>query len=60
MDLGFSQTQIVFGYWAFCAIFGALALLISAPVYKLIAIGALGLIVVVVLLALSRTRPPAN
>jgi hypothetical protein len=44
----------------FCAVFGALALLISAPVYKLIAIGALGLIVVVVLLALSHTRPPAK
>jgi UDP-GlcNAc:undecaprenyl-phosphate GlcNAc-1-phosphate transferase len=57
MDLGLSQKQIVFSYWAFCAVFGALALVISAPVYKLIALGALGLLVVAVLLALSRTRP---
>ncbi len=56
MDMGLSQKQIVFGYWAFCAVFGVLALLISAPIYKLIAIGALGLIVVVLLLALSRSR----
>ena len=53
MDLGLSQRQIVVGYWVFCAVFGTLALVISAPVYKLIAIAALGLIVVGVLAALS-------
>jgi len=57
MDLGLSQKQIVVGYWVFCGVFGALALVISAPIYKLIAIGALGVIVVIVLLGLSRTRP---
>jgi len=56
IDLGLSQRQIVLGYWTFCALFGALALLISAPVYKLIAIGVLVLIVVGLLLLLSRRQ----
>jgi UDP-GlcNAc:undecaprenyl-phosphate GlcNAc-1-phosphate transferase len=63
MDLGFSQRGIVLGYWAFCAVFGALALIISAPAYKLIAIGVLGLIVVGVLVLLSwrqSRRGPAD
>jgi UDP-GlcNAc:undecaprenyl-phosphate/decaprenyl-phosphate GlcNAc-1-phosphate transferase len=53
IDLGLSQRQIVIGYWAFCGVFGALALLISAPLYKLIAIGVLVLIVVGLLVFLS-------
>jgi UDP-GlcNAc:undecaprenyl-phosphate GlcNAc-1-phosphate transferase len=56
MDLGLSQRQIVLGYWTFCGVFGALALLISAPLYKLIAIGALVLIVVGLLALLSRRQ----
>ncbi|MEP7358762.1 MAG: MraY family glycosyltransferase [Anaerolineales bacterium] len=54
MDLGLSQRQIVLGYWVFCAVFGALALIISAPAYKLIALSVLGLIVVAILVLLSR------
>jgi UDP-GlcNAc:undecaprenyl-phosphate GlcNAc-1-phosphate transferase len=53
-DRGFSQRQIVIGYWIFCAVFGGLALLMPAPIYKLIALGALTLIVVVVLIWLSK------
>jgi UDP-GlcNAc:undecaprenyl-phosphate/decaprenyl-phosphate GlcNAc-1-phosphate transferase len=56
IDLGLSQRQIVVGYWLFCAVFGGLALLISAPVYKLLAIGMLGVIVVAVLAALRRRQ----
>jgi UDP-GlcNAc:undecaprenyl-phosphate GlcNAc-1-phosphate transferase len=56
MDIGLSQRQIVLGYWVFCAVFGALALIISAPVYKFIAIGVLGLIVVGILVLLSRRQ----
>ncbi len=56
MDLGLSQRQIVLGYWGFCAVFGALALFIPAPDYKLIAIAALGLIVVGVLAMLNRKQ----
>ncbi len=54
LDRGFSQRQIVIGYWIFCAVFGALALLISAPIYKLLALGVLGLLVVGVLVVLTR------
>lgn len=53
MDLGLSQRQIVLSYWTFCGVFGALALLISAPVYKLIAIGTLVMIVAGLLALLS-------
>lgn len=56
LEVGFSQRQIVFVYWGFCAVFGALALFIPAPDYKLIALGVLGLIVVGVLVALSRKQ----
>jgi UDP-GlcNAc:undecaprenyl-phosphate GlcNAc-1-phosphate transferase len=56
VDLGLSQRQIVVGYWAFCGVFGALALLISAPLYKLIALGTLVLIVVGLLLLLNRRQ----
>lgn len=54
LDRGFSQRQIVIGYWLFCGVFGALALLISAPIYKLLALGVLGMLVVGVLVALTR------
>lgn len=56
LDLGLSHRQIVLGYWMFCGVFGALALLIAAPLYKLLALGALGLIVIVLLLALRRRQ----
>ena len=56
MDIGFSQRQIVLGYWAFCAVFGALALIISAPAYKLIAISVLALMVIGILVLLSRRQ----
>ncbi len=56
MDLGLSQRQIVVGYWVFCALFGALALLISSRIYKLIAMGLLGLLVVGVLVMLRRRQ----
>jgi UDP-GlcNAc:undecaprenyl-phosphate/decaprenyl-phosphate GlcNAc-1-phosphate transferase len=57
IDLGLSQRQIVVGYWVFCAVFGTLALVIDAPVYKLIAMGALGLVVVGLLATLRRRGP---
>jgi UDP-GlcNAc:undecaprenyl-phosphate GlcNAc-1-phosphate transferase len=53
-DLGWSQPQIVFLYWAFCASFGALALLVSSRMLKLIAILCLAVWVMVVLTVLSR------
>ena len=53
-DLGLSQWQVVAIYWGFCALFGALALLVSPPLYKLIAIAGLAAAVTVVLATLSR------
>jgi UDP-GlcNAc:undecaprenyl-phosphate GlcNAc-1-phosphate transferase len=59
LDRGYSQRAIVYGYWIFCAVFGFLVLYLPR-VYKLVALGALGVIVVVILLALSRTKPTAR
>ena len=38
LDIGFTQRQIVLSYYAFCAIFGALAALLENRLYKLIAL----------------------
>jgi hypothetical protein len=59
MDLGLSQRQIVLGYWAFCGVFGALVLVLPR-VYKLVALGVLGLVVVALLLVLSRREDRAR
>lgn len=42
LDIGFTQRQIVLSYYAFCALFGGLALLLENRVYKVIALVALG------------------
>jgi len=58
LDLGLSQRQIVVVYWAFCAIFGLVALFIPR-VYKLPVLVLLGLVVVGALRWLStRAQPP--
>ncbi len=60
LDLGLSHRQIVVMYWAFCAVFGALALLIPSPAYKLPVLLLLGLIVLGALRWLStRAQPPS-
>ncbi|NLX09726.1 MAG: undecaprenyl/decaprenyl-phosphate alpha-N-acetylglucosaminyl 1-phosphate transferase [Chloroflexi bacterium] len=38
LDMGLSQRQIVFGYYVFCSIFGAIALVTASRLYKLIAL----------------------
>ena len=48
-DLGFGQRQIVLGYYAFCSAFGLLALSIGPRIFKLLALIALGGIVLAVL-----------
>jgi UDP-GlcNAc:undecaprenyl-phosphate GlcNAc-1-phosphate transferase len=53
-DLGFSERAIVFAYWGFCALFGALALIVSSWLYKLIALLTIGIGVVILLAYLSR------
>jgi UDP-GlcNAc:undecaprenyl-phosphate GlcNAc-1-phosphate transferase len=52
-DLGLSQRTIVILYWAFCALFGLLALVV-APWQKLVALATLSVGVILVLALLSR------
>lgn len=62
-DLGFTQRQIVLGYYAFCTLFGVLTLIISSELYKFVALAVLLAIVAVVLFILQRrmaVTPPAG
>jgi UDP-GlcNAc:undecaprenyl-phosphate GlcNAc-1-phosphate transferase len=54
LDRGFSQRQIVVGYYLFCAFFGVLTLITSSRLFKFIALGVLGLLVIGGFLALTR------
>ncbi len=54
LDLGLSQRQIVAGYYLISALFGALALLIEARIYKLLALGLLGVVTLIVLILVAR------
>lgn len=56
LDLGLSQRMVVVGYWGFCALFGLLALMVSSRIYKLLALGALGMAVLSLLAWLSFRR----
>ncbi len=53
-DMGFSQRQIVTGYYVFCLAFGALTLITSSQLFKFIALGVLLLIVGAALILLTR------
>lgn len=53
-DMGLSQRAIVLAYWAFCGLFGLLALTISSRLYKLIALLVIGGLVIATLVFLSR------
>lgn len=53
-DMGFPQPVIVMAYWAFCGIFGLLALTVSSRLYKLLALLVLGSAVILVLALLAR------
>lgn len=52
-DLGLSQRTVVVGYYAFCAGFGGLALILANRFHKLIALGILGVIVLGTLAVLT-------
>jgi len=54
LDAGISTRTIVLLYWSFCALFGALALLISSRIYKLVALGILGTFTIALLIRLSQ------
>ncbi len=55
-DAGFSQRAVVFLYWSVSAFFGILALVISSRLYKLVALGVLGGLIVGLLIYVSRER----
>ncbi|MDQ7030252.1 MAG: MraY family glycosyltransferase [Ardenticatenia bacterium] len=62
-DAGYSQRQVVVGYWGVCAFLGALALLLPAPLYKLLALtffGSLGALVLRVLVPPHVSPPVAQ
>lgn len=54
-DMGISERAIVLLYWAFCALFGVLTLIISSRINKLLALIGIGVGVIVVLARLSRS-----
>ena len=54
LDKGLSERTIVLGYWGFCAIFGAMTLLLDDRVYKLTALIGLGIVALAVLIWASR------
>ncbi len=58
-DLGLSQRQVVVGYYALCAGFGGLALILQNRVHKLVALGVLTVLVVGTLVALT-IRPQSS
>lgn len=49
VDLGLSERKIVVGYWAFCAAFGLVTLLLDGAAQKVIALGTLGMLALRVL-----------
>jgi len=57
VDIGFTQRQVVWGYYAFCAIFGVLALVTSSRFFKLLALLVLGSLILAVLWWASKQTP---
>lgn len=56
IDLGVSQRQLVIAYYLFCACFGVLTLVTGSRLFKFVALGVMGLIVVAGFLILNRYR----
>ena len=53
-DSGLDERTIVVGYWAFCALFGGLTLLLDDRLFKLVALIGLGIVGLIVLLWAAR------
>jgi len=56
LDMGFSQRQIVSGYYAFCALFGVLTLVVESRLFKLIALGAMCVLIALGFALVARWR----
>ncbi len=54
LDMGISQRKIVLAYYGFCAFFGLLTLIVASRIFKLIAMGAMALVVVGLLVYVAR------
>lgn len=59
-DFGLGQRTVVLGYYAFCAGFGGLALILPPGIYKVYALGILGVLTLGVLWIVSRPRQPGG
>jgi UDP-GlcNAc:undecaprenyl-phosphate GlcNAc-1-phosphate transferase len=57
LDMGLSERSIVLGYWAFCAIFGLLTLLLDDRIYKLAGLFGVAMVGLAILVWASRAAP---
>lgn len=55
LDRGIRERTIVFGYWIFCALFGALTLFVDSRIYKVVGLVGLGVVGISVLYWASKT-----
>ncbi len=55
LDRGLGERRVVLGYWLFCALFGALTLILDSRIYKLVALAALGVLALGVFIWAGRT-----
>lgn len=60
LDKGISERTIVFGYWIFCAVFGALTLSIDSRLFKFVALIGLGIVGVCILIWANREEGTKN
>jgi UDP-GlcNAc:undecaprenyl-phosphate GlcNAc-1-phosphate transferase len=60
LDAGLSERAIVLGYWAFCALFGGLTLVIDDRLYKLVALLGLTTLALFVLIGAGQSRHREN
>jgi UDP-GlcNAc:undecaprenyl-phosphate GlcNAc-1-phosphate transferase len=56
LDIGFSQRQIVVGYYLFCASFGVLTLVVASQLFKFIALSVMMALVAFGFVMLARAR----
>lgn len=59
-DIGFSQRVIVLTYYAFCAFFGVLTLVLTSQLFKFIAFGVMVLLIIAAFLWLLRVERQAG
>lgn len=56
LDMGLRERTIVLAYWTFCAVFGALTLLLDDRLYKIAALVGLGVVALGLLVWVSRAQ----